>query len=138
LLARLTGLIALLLACFGAWTFTATSDRTALARGLLWLGASIPMFWATLALLTASHPEDALNHPDALPDTYPPDTYSDEMTDPPRRWWHVVGVFVGTVLLIFMGDFIARVLRVESWLPTSEHFQVGLLIAGCVLIEWGL
>ncbi len=133
LLTRCTALIALVLAGMGAWTLTQTTDRTALARGLLWLAASIPMFWATLALLSGPQPDDAFDDPSLLPDANP-----DEITDPPWRWWHGLAVIVGAVLMIFMGDISARLLMVENWLPFSEHFQFGLMVAGSVLIAWGL
>jgi 4-amino-4-deoxy-L-arabinose transferase-like glycosyltransferase len=141
-MARLTAwfaaLLALGFAIYGTWILTKTTsavflDATVLARGLLWLAAAIPMFWASLALLTTSHPDDVFDTSDVLPDTYPDEDY-----DPLRRWWHRLAILVGIMLMIFVGDISGRILRVENWLPFSEHAQFLMLVTGSILIAWGL
>jgi 4-amino-4-deoxy-L-arabinose transferase-like glycosyltransferase len=140
-MACITGLIALGLAGYGAATLTQVSmsgsmyviNQPAFTQGLLWLAASIPMFWASLALLTTSHPDDVFDAPGALPDTY-----ADEDYDPLRRWWHRLALIIGVVLMVFVGDISGRILNVENWLPHSEHMQFGMMVLGSILIAWGL
>jgi 4-amino-4-deoxy-L-arabinose transferase-like glycosyltransferase len=141
-MAWVSALIALGLAANGAAILSTTgmiptspvvTNRADLIRALLWLAASIPMFWAALALLTTEHPDDTFDAAGALPDTY-----ADEDYDPLRRWWHRLGLIIGIVMLIFMGDLSARILHVENWLPFSEHFQFTMLVVGSILVAWGL